>query len=42
MTKVGKSDGEGTFAGTRGSDGVAPKPDLYAAARKRASFELFG
>src|SRR6516164_9389325 len=24
MTKVGKSDGEGTFAGTRGSDGVAP------------------
>jgi hypothetical protein len=24
MTKVGKSDGEGTFAGTRGNDKVAP------------------
>src|SRR5215471_9128627 len=26
MTKVGKSDGERTLAGTRGSDKVAPKP----------------
>jgi hypothetical protein len=26
MTKVGKSDGEGTFAGTRGNGIVAPKP----------------
>jgi hypothetical protein len=26
MTQVGKSDGEGTFAGTRGNDKVAPKP----------------
>jgi len=25
MTKVGKSDGEGTFAGKRGNDKVAPK-----------------
>jgi hypothetical protein len=25
MTKVGKSDGEGTFAGTRGNDKVAPE-----------------
>jgi hypothetical protein len=24
MTKVGKSDGEGTFPGTRGNDKVAP------------------
>ena len=24
MTKVGKWDGEGTFAGTHGNDGVAP------------------
>jgi hypothetical protein len=28
MTKVGKSDGEGTFPGTRGNDKVAPIPDL--------------
>ena len=28
MTKVGKSDGEGTFAGTRGNDKVAPIADL--------------
>ena len=32
MTKVGKSDGEGTFAGTRGNDKVAPIPDLPALA----------
>jgi hypothetical protein len=25
MTKVDKSDGEATFAGTRGNDGAAPK-----------------
>ena len=34
--------GEGTFAGTRGNGKVAPKPDLYAAAGERASFELCG
>ena len=28
MMKVGKSDREGTFAGTRGNDKVAPKPDV--------------
>ena len=28
MTKVGKSDGEGTFAGTRGNDKVAPIPAI--------------
>jgi len=28
MTKVGKSDGEGTFAGVPGNDEVAPIPDL--------------
>src|SRR5215471_19352219 len=27
MTKVGKSDGEGTFAGVRGNDQVAPIPE---------------
>jgi hypothetical protein len=32
--------GERTFAGTRGNCEVAPKPDLYAAAGERASFEL--
>jgi hypothetical protein len=42
MTKVGKSDGEGTFPVTRDNDEVAPKPDLYAAAGERASFELCG
>jgi hypothetical protein len=26
MTKVGKSDGEGTFPGRRGNDKVAPIP----------------
>jgi hypothetical protein len=26
MTKVGKSDGEGTFAGAGGNDEVAPIP----------------
>jgi len=26
MTKVGKSDGEGTFTGMRGNDKVAPIP----------------
>ena len=35
MTKVGKSDGKGTFAGTRGNDKVAPIPDLPALARNR-------
>jgi hypothetical protein len=28
MTKAGKSDGEGTFPGTRGNDKVAPIADL--------------
>jgi hypothetical protein len=32
MTKVGKSDREGTFAGTAGDDGNAPIPDLLAVA----------
>jgi hypothetical protein len=27
MTKVGKLDGEGTYAGTRGNDEDAPIPD---------------
>jgi hypothetical protein len=27
MAKVGKSDGEATFAGRRGNDQVAPKAD---------------
>jgi hypothetical protein len=31
MTKVGKSDREGTFAGTRGNDKVAPIPVLDSA-----------
>ena len=30
MTKVGKSDGEGTFPGTRDNDEVAPIADLPA------------
>ena len=30
MAKVGKSDGEGTFAGVRGNDQVAPIADLPA------------
>ena len=29
MTKVGKSEGEGTFAGTRGNHKVAPFPDIH-------------
>src|SRR5205807_9551100 len=33
MTKVGKSDGEGTFRGTRDNDEVVPTPDLPAGAR---------
>jgi hypothetical protein len=32
MTKVGKSDGEGTFAGTAASDGNAPIPAVPEAA----------
>jgi hypothetical protein len=28
MTKVGKSDGEATFAGTHGNDGGAPKAGI--------------
>jgi hypothetical protein len=32
MTKVGKSDGEGTFAGTRGNDKVAPIPVVRGSA----------
>jgi len=32
MTKVGKSDREGTFAGTAASDGNAPSADLRTAA----------
>ena len=36
------SFGEGTFAGKQGNGRDAPKPDLYAAAGERASFELCG
>jgi hypothetical protein len=32
MTKVGKSDGEGTFPGARGNDKVAPKAAVRAIA----------
>jgi hypothetical protein len=35
-TKVGKSDGEGTFAGTRGNDKVAPFVDLHITAIRSA------
>jgi hypothetical protein len=35
MTKVCKSNGEGTFAGTRGNGEVAPIPDLPALASER-------
>jgi|SRR5215471_20364014 len=35
MTKVGKSDREGTFAGTAGNDGNAPKPVIPAAVNGR-------
>jgi hypothetical protein len=31
MTKVGKSDREGTFAGTAGNDGDAPIPAVRGA-----------
>src|SRR5207237_3069196 len=34
MTKVGKSDGEGTFAGMRGNDEVAPIPAIRASGRE--------
>jgi len=37
MTKVGKSDGEGTLAGTRGNDKVAPKAVLGSAAPESSS-----
>jgi hypothetical protein len=29
VTKVGQSDGEGTFAGARGNDEVAPIPNIH-------------
>jgi hypothetical protein len=35
MTKVGKSDGEGTFAGMRGNDEVAPTAAIRGAAMER-------
>jgi len=34
MTKVGKSDGKGTFAGTRGNDKVAPIPAIRERAQR--------
>jgi hypothetical protein len=37
MAKVCKEDGEGTFAGTRGNDKVAPIAVAHAAALERAS-----
>src|SRR5215471_14945696 len=37
MMKVGKSDGEGTFAGTRGNDKVAPISDLPPSPRTEGS-----
>jgi len=46
MTKVGKSDREGTFAGTAGNDGDAPGADLRGPSRHRQSSveraDLFG
>src|ERR1700730_1906856 len=36
MTKVGKSDGEGTFPGTRGNDKVAPSPVVQLSTGQRA------
>jgi len=39
MTKVGKSDGEGTFAGTRGNDKVAPISDLLGLPPGTGSFD---
>jgi hypothetical protein len=40
MTKVGKSDDEGTFAGARGNDEVAPIPAVRAAAIGRLKSTL--
>jgi hypothetical protein len=40
MTKVGKSDREGTSAGTAASDGNAPIPDLPGLVRERGSSTL--
>ena len=43
MTKVGKSDGEGTFAGVRGNDEVAPIPAVRRAEIERqGSLRVFG
>jgi len=36
MAKVGKSDGEGTFAGVRGNDQVAPIPVIGMARCEQA------
>jgi hypothetical protein len=40
MAKVGKSDGEGTFAGPRGNDKVAPRPAVRGAAIERQGSTL--
>jgi hypothetical protein len=40
MTKVGKSDREGTFAGTAASDGNAPTTVIPAFAPERGSSTL--
>jgi hypothetical protein len=37
MTKVGKSDGEGTFAGVPGNDEVAPEAVVSVTAIERGS-----
>jgi hypothetical protein len=42
MTKVGKSDGEGTFPRTRGNDKVVPLADLRAVASNRRRWALPG
>jgi hypothetical protein len=40
MKKVCKRKSEETFAGTRGSDGVAPIPDFPSLARERGGSTL--
>ena len=41
MTKVCKSDGEGTFAGTRGNGEVAPKNEPARAGGEHASCSAY-
>ena len=42
VVKVGKSDREGTVAGTHGNGEVAPNPDLAALASERGNSTLLG